>query len=62
MCDSIQTRILALMHWDPDAVLLGSAAAWVSFWPETGVEHHVQPQASSPASAGLRVQPPADPG
>jgi very-short-patch-repair endonuclease len=38
-CDSIRTRIRALMHWDPDAVLLGSAAAWVSFWPEIRVTH-----------------------
>jgi very-short-patch-repair endonuclease len=37
-CDSIQTRIRTLMRWDPDAVLLGSAAAWVSFWPELRVE------------------------
>jgi very-short-patch-repair endonuclease len=37
-CDSIQTRIRALMRWDPDAVLIGSAAAWVSFWPELRVE------------------------
>jgi hypothetical protein len=51
VCDSIQTRILALMHWDPDAVLLGSAAAWVSFWPEIRVssimcslKHHRRPQ------------------
>jgi very-short-patch-repair endonuclease len=33
-CDSIWTRIRALMRWDPDAVLVGAAAAWVSFWPE----------------------------
>jgi very-short-patch-repair endonuclease len=26
------------MHWDPDAVLLGSAAAWVSFWPDLRVD------------------------
>ena len=38
-CDSIRTRILAVMHWDPDAVLLGSAAAWVSFWPEIRMTH-----------------------
>jgi hypothetical protein len=38
-CDSIQTRIRALMRWDPDAVLLGSAAAWVSFWPEIRMTH-----------------------
>ena len=37
-CDSIQTQIRALMRWDPDAVLIGSAAAWVSFWPELRVE------------------------
>ena len=33
-CDSIWTRIRALMRWDPDAVLVGAPAAWVSFWPE----------------------------
>jgi very-short-patch-repair endonuclease len=36
-CGSIQTRIRALMRWDPDAVLIGSAAAWVSFWPDIRV-------------------------
>jgi very-short-patch-repair endonuclease len=51
-CDSIRTRILAVMHWDADAVLLGSAAAWVSFWPEIrmthilcSVKHHRRTQA-----------------
>jgi very-short-patch-repair endonuclease len=50
-CDSIRTRISAVMHWDPDAVLIGAAAAWVSFWPEIRVSgitcslrHHRQPQ------------------
>ncbi len=38
-CDSIRTRIRAVMRWDPDVVLLGSAAAWVSFWPEIRVTH-----------------------
>jgi hypothetical protein len=33
-CDSVRTRILALMRWDPDAILIGPAAAWTSFWPE----------------------------
>lgn len=36
-CDSIRTRIRAAMRWDPDAVLVGAAAAWVSFWPEIRV-------------------------
>jgi very-short-patch-repair endonuclease len=36
-CDSVRTRIQAVMRWDPDAVLLGTAAAWVSFWPEIRV-------------------------
>jgi hypothetical protein len=27
------------MHWDPDAILVGAAAAWVSFWPEIRVSH-----------------------
>ena len=34
MCDLLPTRVRALMRWDPDAVLVGAAAAWVSFWPE----------------------------
>jgi very-short-patch-repair endonuclease len=38
-CGSIQTRIRALMRWDPDAVLVGAAAAWASFWPEIRVSH-----------------------
>jgi hypothetical protein len=40
------------MRWDPDVVLIGSAAAWVSFWPEIrvsrivcGLKHHRRPQA-----------------
>jgi very-short-patch-repair endonuclease len=37
VCDSIRTRIVALMRWDPDAILVGAAAAWVSFWPEIRV-------------------------
>ena len=37
MCASLPTRIQALMRWDPDAVLVGAAAAWVSFWPEIRV-------------------------
>jgi very-short-patch-repair endonuclease len=50
-CDSIRIRIRALMRWDRDAVLTGSAAAWVSFWPEIRVssvmcslKHHRRPQ------------------
>jgi very-short-patch-repair endonuclease len=38
-CDSIGTRIRALMRWDPDAVLVESAAAWVCFWPEIRVPY-----------------------
>lgn len=37
VADSIGTRLRALMRWDPDAILLGEAAAWVSFWPELRV-------------------------
>lgn len=37
--DSVATRVHALMHWDPDAILVGAAAAWVSFWPEIRVSH-----------------------
>ena len=37
MCDSIRTRILGVMRWDPDAILVGRAAAWASFWPDIRV-------------------------
>jgi very-short-patch-repair endonuclease len=37
LCDSIATRVRALMHWDPDAILVDEAAAWASFWPEIRV-------------------------
>jgi very-short-patch-repair endonuclease len=37
MCDSVRTRILVVMRWDPDAILVGRAAAWASFWPEIRV-------------------------
>jgi very-short-patch-repair endonuclease len=37
MCDSVRTRILAVMRWDPDAILVGRTAAWASFWPELRV-------------------------
>jgi very-short-patch-repair endonuclease len=50
-CDSVQTRILALMRWDPDAILIGPAAAWASFWPEirmanvtSNLRHQRRPQ------------------
>jgi hypothetical protein len=63
-CDSIGTRIRALMCWDPDAVLIGSAAAWVSFWPEIRVscimcslKHQRRPQ---PGYQFTRQQIPAE--
>jgi very-short-patch-repair endonuclease len=63
-CASIKTRIQALMHWHPDAVLIGAAAAWVSFWPEIRVscitcslKHHRQPQ---PGYEFTRQQIPAE--
>ena len=34
MCDLFPTRVRALMRWDPDAILVGRAAARASFWPE----------------------------
>ncbi|HKX14096.1 MAG TPA: hypothetical protein VJN19_02810, partial [Propionibacteriaceae bacterium] len=37
MCDSVRTRIFAVMRWDSDAILVGRAAAWASFWPEIRV-------------------------
>jgi hypothetical protein len=36
-CDSVMTRVRALPRWDPDAILIAAAAAWVSFWPEIRV-------------------------
>ena len=51
MCDPVRTRILAVMRWDPDAILVGRAAAWASFWPEIrvasvtcSVRHQRRPQ------------------
>jgi hypothetical protein len=38
-CESIRTRMHAVMQWDRDAVVVGAAAAWVSFWPEIRVSH-----------------------
>jgi very-short-patch-repair endonuclease len=35
---TLQTRIRALSRLDPDAVLVGAAAARVSFWPDLKVE------------------------
>jgi very-short-patch-repair endonuclease len=37
MADSVWARVRALMLWDPDAILVGEAAAMVSFWPEIRV-------------------------
>jgi hypothetical protein len=37
LCGSVRIRILAAMRWDPDAILVGRAAAWASFWPEIRV-------------------------
>lgn len=37
LCDTTPARVRALMHWDPDAILVAEAAAWVSFWPEIRV-------------------------
>lgn len=49
--DTFDTRIRALMAWDPNAVLVAAAAARVSFWPTIQVpivtcalKHHRQPQ------------------
>ena len=49
--DTFDTRIRALLSWDPNAVLVGAAAARVSFWPTIRVptvtcalKHHRQPQ------------------
>ncbi|GAA2097286.1 hypothetical protein GCM10009841_09510 [Microlunatus panaciterrae] len=33
----VLTRIRAAARWDPDMVLFGAAAAWVSFWPTVPV-------------------------
>jgi very-short-patch-repair endonuclease len=63
-CDSIRTRIRAIMRWDPNAVLVGAAAAWVSFWPEIRVsritcslKHQRRPQ---PGYEFTRQQIPAE--
>jgi very-short-patch-repair endonuclease len=49
--NSIDTRMRAVMAWDPNAVLIEAAAARVSFWPTIRVpaitcalKHHRQPQ------------------
>jgi very-short-patch-repair endonuclease len=49
--DTFDTRIRALRSWDPNAVLVGTAAARVSFWPTIRVpvvtcalKHHRRPQ------------------
>jgi very-short-patch-repair endonuclease len=49
--DAADTRIRALIAWDPDSVLLEAAAARISFWPTIRVpliacalKHHRQPQ------------------
>lgn len=49
--DIFDTRIRALMTWDPNAVLVAGAAARVSFWPTIhapivtcALKHHRQPQ------------------
>ena len=49
--NALDTRICALMAWDPNTVLLEAAAARVSFWPTIRVpviacalKHHRQPQ------------------
>ena len=49
--DTLDTRIRALMAWDPNAVLVGAAAARVSFWSTirvptvtSALKHHRQPQ------------------
>jgi len=49
--DSVRTRVRALMRWDPDAIVIDEAAAWVSFWPEIrvgsiacSVKHQRRPQ------------------
>jgi hypothetical protein len=49
--DTFDTRISALMAWDPNAILVSAAAARASFWPTIQVpivtcalKHHRQPQ------------------
>ena len=49
--DTFDARISALMAWQPNAILVGAAAARVSFWPTIrvptvtcAVKHHRQPQ------------------
>jgi hypothetical protein len=64
VCDSIGTRVRALMRWDPAAILVGKVAASVSFWPEIRVsritcslKHHRRPQ---PGYEFTRQQIPAE--
>jgi very-short-patch-repair endonuclease len=35
---SVPTRVWALSRFDPDAILVGAVAAWLSFWPDLRVE------------------------
>lgn len=51
IADNLDTRIRAVMAWDPSAVLLAETAARVSFWPTIRVpvvscalKHHREPQ------------------
>ncbi len=34
----LKWRIAAVMAWRPDAVICGTAAAWLTFWPELRVD------------------------
>ena len=34
----LRVRLAALTHWDPDAVVLGAAAARLTFWPSLSVD------------------------
>lgn len=50
-------RALALSAWDPDAVIVGRAAASITFWPTLPVDHiDVARRGVTPRSAGYRFQ------
>jgi hypothetical protein len=49
-CDSIRTRIQAVMHWDPDAVLVGTPQLGCPSGPRCGYP-------PSPAASSTNVGP-----
>ena len=62
--DSLPTRIVALRHWEPSAIIIGAAAARLTFWPTvrvTDVECAVpRARASQPGYRFIRRTIPAE--